>query len=253
MGNKNESYSIRQPSLNPERQQELQELSRRLGCRFRDLSLLDWALRHSSYTNERPEVGPSNEQLEFLGDAVLALMVSHSLIETFPEAPEGELSRRRAALVNARQLAEMARRFDLGACLLLGRGEKRQAGHKKPTLLADALEAVLAAAYLDGGFKKARRLVKRWFTPFIAQQGSLAWQDPKTALQELMQASHKLAPTYHLVEETGPSHARRFRVELRLGEKPLAQGEGFSKKQAEQRAAEMALERLRDGEGGGGG
>jgi ribonuclease III len=250
---KNDSGSLPHPSLTPERQAELQALSRRLGCRFRDLGILDRALRHSSFTYESPEAGPSNEQLEFLGDAVLALTVSHLLVDTFPEAPEGELSRRRAAMVNARSLAELARRFGLGACLLLGRGEKAQAGHEKPSLLADALEAVLAAAYLEGGFIKARRLVRRWFAPILAQQGPFVWQDPKTALQELLQARHKMAPTYHLLEESGPSHARRFRVELRLGDKPLARGEGPSKKQAEKRAAELALEGLRPEEGEGGG
>jgi ribonuclease-3 len=248
------------PTLTPERQAELRALSRRLGCRFKDLGRLHLALCHSSFTFERPEAGPSNEQLEFLGDAVLDLSVSHLLMETFPQAPEGELSRRRAALVNARQLADVARRLDLGACLLLGRGEKRQAGHEKPSLLADALEAVLAAAYLDGGFAKAQRLVRRWFAPLLAQQGPLSWQDPKTALQELTQARHKISPTYHLLEESGPSHARHFRVELRLGERAVAQGEGSSKKKAEQLAAARALEKLgeeggegNEKEGGGGG
>ena len=235
------------------REEGLLALTRRLGCRFKDLNLLDRALRHSSYTYERPEAGPSNEQLEFLGDAVLSLTVSQLLIVMFPEASEGELSRRRAALVNARQLAEVARGLDLGVCLLLGRGEARQAGHEKPSLLADALEAVLAAAYLDGGFKKAQRLVNRWFTPILAQQGSLPWQDPKTELQELTQARCKLSPTYHILEETGPSHARRFRVELRLGKKALAQGEGPSKKKAEQQAARSALEKLQEEESRGGG
>jgi ribonuclease III len=235
------------PSESWSREKNLRTLARRLGCRFQDLSLLDRALRHSSYTYEHPEAGPSNEQWEFLGDAVLALIVSHLLLEMFPEASEGELSRRRAALVNARQLAAVARGLDLGDCLLLGRGEARQAGQEKPSLLADALEAVLAAAYLDGGFQKAQRLVRRWFAPILAQQDSLSWQDPKTALQELIQARHKLSPTYHLLEQTGPSHARRFRVELRLGKTALAQGEGPSKKQAEQQAARAALERWQEG------
>jgi ribonuclease-3 len=239
--------------LTPEREKELLALSRRLGCRFRDIGLLHLALRHSSFTFESPEAGHSNEQLEFLGDAVLALAVSHLLMEAFPQAPEGELSRRRAALVNARQLADVARRLDLGACLLLGRGEKRQAGHEKPSLLADALEAVLAAAYLDGGFGKAQRLVRRWFAPILAQQGPLTWQDPKTELQELTQACHKMSPAYYLLEESGPSHARHFRVEIRLGAITLAQGEGSSKKKAEQLAAARALEKLREEESGGGG
>jgi len=253
----NDSSSREHPTLTAERQAALMALSRRLGCRFQNLDLLDLALCHSSFTYERPEAGPSNEQLEFLGDAVLALTVSHLLMKTFPEASEGELSRRRAALVNARQLAEVARHLDLGSCLLLGRGEKRQAGHEKPSLLADALEAVLAAAYLDGGFAKAQRLVNRWFAPLLAQQGPFSWQDAKTALQEFTQACHKLSPSYHLLEESGPSHTRHFRVELRLGEEALAQGEGPSKKKAEQLAAARALERLRgeeaEEEGGGGG
>jgi len=237
---------VQQSSLTAERQAELQALCRRLGCRFQDLSLLDRALRHSSFTYETLEAGPSNEQLEFLGDAVLALTVSHLLMETNPQASEGELSRRRAALVNARQLAEVARRLEVGGCLLLGRGEKRQAGHEKPTLLADALEAVLAAAYLDGGFKKALRLVRQWFGPSLAQQESFAWQDAKTELQELTQARHKLSPTYNLLEESGPSHARHFRVELRLADQALAQGEGPSKKKAEQQAAARALRSLKE-------
>ncbi len=248
-----DSDSLSPLPLTPEREKDLQALARRLGCRFKELSLLDRALHHSSYTFEHPEAGPSNEQLEFLGDAVLTVTVSHLLVETFPEASEGELTRRRAALVNARQLAEVARRLDLGACLLLGRGEQRQAGHEKPSLLADALEAVLAAAYLDGGLKKAQRLVSRWFAPILAQQGPLTMQDPKTALQELTQAHYRLSPTYHLLEESGPSHARRFQVELRLGETALARGEGSSKKQAEQQAAERALQKLREEDDGGGG
>lgn len=235
------------------REENLRALTRRLGCRFKDLSLLDRALRHSSYTYEHSEAGPSNEQMEFLGDAVLALTISTLLIDIFPEASEGELSRRRAALVNARQLAEVARGLNLSECLLVGRGEARQAGHEKPSLLADALEAVLAAAYLDGGFPKAQRLIGRWFAPILARQGPLTWQDPKTALQELTQARCKQSPSYHLLEETGPSHARRFRVELRLGNKPLAQGEGSSKKQAEQQAASAALKKLQEKKGGGGG
>jgi ribonuclease III len=243
----NDSGTSGQPSLTPDRQAALLALSRRLGCRFQNPGLLDLALCHSSFTYESPEAGPSNEQLEFLGDAVLALTVSNLLMQTFPTASEGELSRRRAALVNARQLAEIARRFDLGSCLLLGRGEKRQAGHEKPSLLADALEAVLAAAYLDGGFAKAQRLVNRWFTPLLERP--LVWQDAKTMLQEYTQARHKLPPSYHLLEESGPSHARQFRVELRLGDKVLAEGEGPSKKKAEQVAATRALKSLKGEEG----
>lgn len=244
--------TTQEPYTKPLREEALRALARRLGYRFQNPALLDQALRHSSYAHEFPESGPSNEQLEFLGDAVLALTVSHLLVKTFPESSEGELSRRRAALVNARQLAEVARRLDLGSCLLLGRGERRQAGHEKPSLLADALEAVLAAVFLDGGFRAAQRLVKRWFAPLLAQYQDLTWEDPKTALQELIQSRYKSPPTYQVVEERGPSHARSFVVELRLGNALLARGEGPTKKQAEQQAALAALKRWRDPENKGG-
>jgi ribonuclease III len=230
-------------------------LTQRLGYEFRNLLLLEQALRHSSFAHENPEAGPSNEQMEFLGDAVLALTVSDLLLAMLPESSEGELSRRRAALVNARQLAALAKELNLGQYLLLGKGEERQGGRRKLSLLADALEAVLAAVYLDGGLPATRDLVRRWFAPLISRQEGLAWQDNKTALQELAQARYKTAPTYHLLEESGPGHNRFFRVELRLGDRMLAQGEGSTKKQAEQSAARRALEALREEErtGGGGG
>jgi ribonuclease III len=234
--------------VQPDRVLALNHLMLRLGYEFRRPDLLDQALRHSSYAHENPEAGPSNEQLEFLGDAVLALTVSHLLLNLFPASSEGELSRRRAALVNARQLAALARELDLGAYLLLGRGEERHGGRKKLSLLADALEAVLAGAFLDGGLAAAQELTRRWFGPLLAQQEHFAWQDAKTALQELAQARHKIAPTYHLLEESGPGHEKYFRVELRLGDRPLAQGEGPTKKQAEQTAAQRALEALREEE-----
>jgi ribonuclease-3 len=250
-----EEISNTEPDLSPERQQELQALARRLGHLFRDLRLLDRALRHSSYAHERPESGPSNEQLEFLGDAVLALTVSDLLLNSFPQSSEGELSRSRAALVNARQLAALARHLDLGPHLLLGRGEETQAGREKPSLLADALEAVLAACFLDGGLQVVADITRRLFGPLLETEARLSWQDFKTGLQDITQARYKLSPSYHLLEESGPSHHRRFRVEVRLGVEALAQGEGPSKKQAAQMAARLALERLQgeEKEGGAGG
>ncbi len=232
-----------------ERLAALRELAQRLKVAFRDLSLLDWSLRHSSFAHENPEAGPSNEQLEFLGDAVLSLTVSHLLLEAFPSSPEGELSRRRASLVNARQLAALARELNLGAYLLLGKGEERQEGRKKPSLLADALEAVLAAVFLDRGLAAAQRLVRRWFQPLLAPQTDLALQDPKTALQEFAQAQGEPTPSYHLLEESGPSHQRVFRVAVRLGPRVLAEGSGSSKKRAEQAAARLALAALREEQG----
>lgn len=233
-----------QAHLSPDREHELETLARRLGHGFKDLSWLDQALRHSSFAHENPEAGPSNEQMEFLGDAVLALTVSHLLLTHFPESSEGELSRGRASLVNARRLAALARELDLGAYLLLGRGEEQQAGREKPSLLADALEAIIAAVFLDGGLKAAERLTRHWFTPLLGRLAESPWQDFKTRLQELTQAHFKGSPHYTLLSESGPSHARQFLVEVRLGERHLAQGQGRTKKQAEQQAARQALETL---------
>jgi ribonuclease-3 len=227
------------------RERDLRALARRLGHRFKDPGLLDRALRHSSYANENPGAGPSNEPLEFLGDAVLSLAVSNLLLATYPESSEGELSRGRAALVNARQLAALARQLDLGSQLLLGKGEEHQAGRDKPSLLADALEATLAAVFLDGGLKAAEALTRRLFAPCLASLGAPDWQDYKTALQEFIQARHKTSPTYRVLAESGPGHARQFQVEVELLGQPLARGEGRSKKQAEQQAARRALEVLK--------
>jgi len=233
------------PAFGPTaRAQALATLAGRLGYRFRDLSLLDQALRHSSFAHENPGAGSSNEQMEFLGDAVLALTVSNLLLRHFPESTEGELSRSRASLVNARRLAVLARQLDLGTYLLLGRGEERQGGREKPSLLADALEAVLAAVFLDGGLPAAEALTQHWFTPLVEGLAQSPWQDFKTRLQELTQAGQQGSPTYILLSQSGPSHARHFLVEVRLGERLLAQGQGRTKKQAEQQAARAALERL---------
>jgi ribonuclease-3 len=228
--------------LLPERKGELEDLAQRLGHRFENLGLLDQALRHSSYAHENPESGVSNERLEFLGDAVLDLAVSTLLLARFPESSEGDLSRARAALVNARQLASLARKLDLGTHLLVGRTEERQAGREKSSLLANALEAVMAAVYLDGGLAAAATLTEIWFGPLLAT--ALPGQDFKTTLQELTQARYKTLPSYHVVAESGPGHAKHFQVEVRLNGRPLAQGEGGTKKQAAQRAAHLALEKL---------
>jgi ribonuclease-3 len=231
--------------LSPERRDELEDLARRLGHHFENLELLDQALRHSSYAHENPESGASNERLEFLGDAVLDLTVSTLLLAQFPKSSEGDLSRGRAALVNARQLALLARNLGLGAHLLVGRTEERQEGREKPSILADALEAVLAAVFLDGGLAAVATLTKRWFSPLLAT--ALTGQDFKTSLQELTQARYKALPSYHLLAESGPGHAKHFRVEVRLNEVPLARGEGCTKKQAAQRAARLALDKLAEG------
>ena len=162
------------------------------------------------------------------------------MLTSSPQSPEGELSKQRAALVNAKQLAAVARQLDLGAHLRLGRGEERQGGRGKPSILADTCEAVLGAVFLDGGLPAARRFVKRWLGPQLKALGTHGWRDDKTGLQEFTQARFKLSPAYLLVETSGPSHGRHFRVECRLGRWPLAQGEGRTKKQAGQAAAAQA-------------
>ncbi len=228
----------------PGRQRQLERLARLLGHRFRDLDRLDQALRHSSFVNDNPEAAPSNEQMEFLGDAVLDLTVSTLLMQRFPQSSEGELSRGRAALVNARRLAALARELELGSYLLLGQGEELSAGREKSSLLADALEAVVAAVFLDGGLKAAAALTRRWFEPLLGSLADSFWQDFKTRLQEIIQAGYQESPVYRVLSESGPSHAPQFLVEVRLGERPLAQGQGRTKKQAEQMAAREALETL---------
>ncbi len=223
----------------------LTELENRLGYPFRNRKWLEQALIHSSYAYECPQSGPSNERLEFLGDAVLNLIISDLLVTHYPEAQEGVLSRRRASLVNARHLAGIARRLELGACLWLGRGEEQQSGRNKPSMLADALEAVLAAVYLDGGFEAAREVVRVLFQGSLArQEGEKFSRDFKTALQEYAQKWLKVSPVYHIVQEIGPAHARTFEVEVWVAGVPLGRGQGNSKKQASQDAARLALNTL---------
>lgn len=223
----------------------LTELESRLGYTFRNRSWLHQALIHSSYAYEAPVSAPSNERLEFLGDAVLNLIISDLLIDLLPQASEGLLSRRRAALVNARHLAGIARQLDLGACLCLGRGEERQAGRTKPSVLADAVEALVGAVYLDGGYQAARVVVKALFGDNLAREaGAFLDQDFKTLLQEHVQKWLKVSPEYHLIQESGPAHARHFEVEVRVAGTPLGRGRGKSKKQASQDAAHQALRTL---------
>jgi ribonuclease III len=218
------------------------ELENRLGYTFRDRFWLQQAFVHSSYAYEYSQSGPSNERLEFLGDAVLNLVISDFLLIIYPAAPEGDLSRRRASLVNARSLAGIARHLDLGAYLLLGRGEEQQSGRQKPSMLADALEALVAAVYQDGGYDAAKEVVKLLFAgKLAAREDDPVSRDFKTALQEYAQKWLKVSPEYRLVRQNGPAHARTFEVEVWLAGKPLGRGEGKSKKQASQEAAHQAL------------
>ncbi len=223
---------------------ESTELTERIGYRFRHAEHLEEALRHSSYVNELSEPLPSNERFEFLGDAVLNLAVSHMLMERYPNLPEGDLSRMRAALVNESRLAAIARSLSLGHALLLGKGEIQTQGRRKKSILADAFEALMAAIYLDGGFEVALAVIRDHFTPLVdAVDAEVFQHDYKSLLQEWIQKHHKPLPEYLIVDENGPDHDKTFCVRLKLGD-IVTDGIGKNKKAAEQDAARKAIEGL---------
>ena len=222
---------------------DMKTLEERLGYQFKDVSLLENALTHSSYANEhRGEGMSSNERLEFLGDSVLGMVVADHLFREHPDMPEGELTRTRAALVCEGSLVEVARALELGRYLRLGRGEDAGGGRERPSILADATEAVLAALYLDGGIAQARRVIRKLILG--KEEEKSASRDYKTALQELIQRESGRKLTYRLVGEEGPDHAKRFAVEVELDGQGVGFGEGRTKKEAEQMAARAAITAL---------
>ena len=204
------------------------------------------AMTHTSFANEHPEhASGHNERLEFLGDSVLSLCVSHLLMERDPSATEGRLSKMRSSLVDEHTLANVARQLNLGAMLLLGKGEELSGGREKPSLLANAVEAVIAAIYLTDGFPMAMNFVRNQLGELLEDLlRSGKRRDYKTQLQELVQRRWITIPVYAVVETKGPEHAKTFIVSLTLSEELIAYGEGRSKKEAEQKAAEMALEEI---------
>jgi ribonuclease-3 len=223
----------------------LRGLERRLGYRFADLVLLDRALTHASLANETAaRQRADNEALEFLGDAVLGMIVTDLLHRQDPDGAEGAKSRRRAQLVSAPSLARRAAELGLPELLLLGRGEEKTGGREKTALWANAYEALVAALYLDGGFDAAHRFCRAEFAR-EAEATDRELEDPKSRLQELLQGRGRPVPRYLVVGEEGPSHKRRFRVECRLDDGSVTAGEGTSKKIAEQEAAREALTLLR--------
>lgn len=218
-------------------------LEERLGYVFRDKGLLRHALTHSSYANEhRAEGMTSNERLEFLGDSVLGMIVADYLFQHHVNMPEGELTRTRAALVCEGSLYEMAKSLRLGEYLRLGRGEAAAGGSRRPSILADATEATLAAVYLDGGLEPVRALIQRFILD--KEQEKAVDRDYKTALQELVQRRPGQTVAYHLVDEQGPDHARVFVMEVSVGGQTAGRGTGRTKKEAEQCAARAAIKRL---------
>jgi ribonuclease-3 len=227
---------------------EIAELESLLDYPFRDPRLLLQALMHSSRIPERSAEEPaeSNEKLEFLGDAVLELVVSEELVREFPEWSEGQLSKSRARLVNATAISLSAQRLGLGKYLRLGRGEEKTGGRTKPALLADAYEALIAAIYLDGGLEAARGFVRRTLVEgaIACEAERMGHTDHKSALQEFLQSRGMAPGAYRVIAESGPDHQKMFRVEVRIEGQTPALGSGKTKKEAEQSAAIAALIQL---------
>ncbi|MBQ5865745.1 MAG: ribonuclease III [Oscillospiraceae bacterium] len=223
----------------------MKDLEAALGYKFHNITLLQNALTHSSYANERWHNSLlSNERLEFLGDSILGMVVAEYLFVNFPDRPEGELTRMRADMVCETSLAAIANRIDLGKHLLLGHGEERFGGRSRASILADAVESVIAASYLDGGMEAAKGIITR-FVLCNVPVSKLQNTDYKTALQELVQQKKNQTLCYRLVGESGPDHDKVFTAQVLLNDQVVGEGTGSSKKRAEQDAARTALEKLK--------
>jgi ribonuclease-3 len=238
--------------VNEERKESLGRLEDCLGYRFQEIQCLDRALTHKSYTHESSTTRPNpsgengNEVLEFLGDAVLNLAVSSLLLQEFPEAQEGILSKWRSHLVKRSFLAHLSREFQLEEHLLLGKGELLDGGRKKTSILANVYEAVIGAIYIDSGFDQARGIVDSHFKPYLSSERvSSFFNDYKSLLQEQTQQVHRLSPKYQVVVESGPDHDKRFQATVLIGREVKGSGWGRSKKEAEQEAAKSAVEALK--------
>lgn len=233
-------------TMSPSLEANLQSLEELLGYTFSDRGVLLQSLTHTSFGHEQLQSRPfalrDNERLEFLGDAVLDVIISDILLEAFPASHEGQLSKMRAAVVNEKTLAQIAASIKVMDCVRLGRGEMHTGGATKPSILSSAFEALIAAIYLDGGFNAVYPVVRHLFAPFFTQDREFTDSyDHKSQLQEIAQARWKVTPSYQLVGATGPDHAKIFEVEVRLRERLVSQATGASKKEAEQNAAQSAL------------
>lgn len=217
-----------------------EEFQKNIGYTFKDESILKTAFTHSSYANEKQLTTDCNERLEFLGDSVLGVISADYFYHNLSHLPEGEMTKRRAACVCEKSLFEFAKEIDLGKYILLGKGEERTGGRNRPSILADAFEAVIAALYLDGGLEEAQKFVLRFIKKAAKKQPS--FNDYKTALQEIIQKNPDEHLTYVLASESGPDHNKRFEVDVLLNSNVIGNGVGISKKSAEQAAAKSALE-----------
>lgn len=223
---------------------DIGELESALNIRFTNLALLKEALTHRSYLNEKPSWPvPHNERLEYLGDAVLELVVSEKLFHLLPEAPEGKLTVLRAALVNYQILGRIAaENFNLEDFILMSKGERSSSSRAKEVILANAMEALVGALYLDQGYEAASAFVDKFLLPHLEEiMRTKSYKDPKSSLQEIIQERLRLTPTYEVIDESGPAHDRIFKVGVKFGEKLIATGSGNSKQDAEVEAAKKAL------------
>lgn len=232
--------------MTEERLAALRDFEQHISYRFKDPSILDNALTHRSFVNEKAGIDCcDNERLEFLGDAVLGLCISDMLMLDFPDYTEGQLSKLRSSVVNEQSLAELARKFRVGDYLLLGKGEEISGGREKNSLLANTLEAIIAAIYLDCSFNETLLIVRSLFSPLVEEGAQeFIYRDYKTIVQELAQNRFRETPRYTLISEYGPDHDKIFEMELTLGSITTTLGLGKSKKEAEQQAAKKALEML---------
>ena len=236
--------------MDEERRISLRELERNLGCRFHEIGWLDQALTHKSFAHEQSagqgdlSKKAGNEVLEFLGDAVLNLAVSHLLLQKLPDAGEGTLTKRRAHLVRRSSLAHLSKDLRLADHLLLGKGEQSTEGRGKSSILANAYEALIGAIYMDSGFDQTLEIVRWHLEPYLLNEETppLVFNDYKSLLQEQIQRIHGMSPQYRVLKESGPDHDKRFQASVTIGEEVRGTGWGKSKKEAEQEAAKKALE-----------
>lgn len=226
----------------------LEELQKALKVEFRNIDFLERSITHSSYVHEKKmSLDKSNERLEFLGDSVLNLCIAEFLVKFFPEEPEGALSKRRALLVNQKQLAQLSNELKLGSVLRLGKGEEKTGGRTKESILADVFESVIGAIYLDQGLDAAKDYLFKLFSPLFERVKSLeASEDFKTRLQEFLQKNFQKSPRYSVVHESGPDHQKIFEVQIDFGGRALGCGQGRSKREAEQAAAQVALTAVKE-------
>ncbi len=219
----------------------LHEFENIIGYKFKNINLLYESLSHSSFANESKGTLKSNERLEFLGDSVLSIVVSEYLFSNFSDLPEGELTKTRSTLVCEKSLHSFGNTISLGDYIMLGKGEEATGGHQRPSIIADAFEAVIAAIYLDGGYEAAKKHIMRFMPKDVRAAVKKAYDDYKTILQEIVQKNPEESVEYHLVGESGPDHHKSFTIQVMLNSNVIGEGTAGSKKQAEQLAAKEAL------------